>query len=209
MRSHVREKFVSNGRNFNDFAGAIAFAFESTTCVELDSDPDSQYIVAAYWAQTDGDGNMSAVDDLIKTQVEGVAAKIVSNLALPDPKGMLKYFQSKEALSYSAACQIYLRDPAAVDPFEQTRKILESAPAFKSRVQTETTFLVFGVLSVVFDQTGGIAFNPSRVAKIATEHRLGTFLMYLSNSPLYFKPSPLQHLCASHVKSFEYHVFYT
>lgn len=99
VRSYVREKVVSNGRNFNDFAGAIAFASESITCVELDSDPDSQYIAATYWAQTDGDGNISAGDDLIKTQVEGVAAKIVSNLALPDPKGMLKYFQSKEALS--------------------------------------------------------------------------------------------------------------
>lgn len=79
---------------------------------------------------------------------------------------MLKYFQGKDAPSYSAAYQIYLRDPAAVDTFEQARQELESSSAFKGVVQTKTTFVVFGVRSIVFDQTKGIAFSPSRQPRL-------------------------------------------
>ncbi|KAK4498767.1 hypothetical protein PRZ48_009277 [Zasmidium cellare] len=127
--AHVREKVGPDGHNFNDFAAAIAMSASENTVYDAESDPkpsaDRQSTTATYWLQTTGEDVQAAattLDDLIKTAFQPLATKIVSNVALPDPDGMLKYFQGKTAPLYSAAYQVYLPDATSVDKFEEARR---------------------------------------------------------------------------------------
>lgn len=90
--------------------------------------------------------------------------KIVANIALPGPSGMLKYFTGEVAPVYSACYQIFLTEKSEVAGFLERMAGLEERTA--GLVVKETTFATFGIRSVVLDQSRGIDFDASRQPRL-------------------------------------------
>ena len=167
---YVRTVIGPDGQNFNDFVGAVAImTHEEILHDSMDRlpGPDDQMLTATWWVQgTTSDHRKLAqeLNPLVAEAFGSIGVKLVANVALPDGKDLLKYFRGKNAPHYSAAYQVYLRDRADIPAFVQAQQELEQAAG--SLIIKETTFVVFGVRSVVVDQLNGVAFDVGRQPKL-------------------------------------------
>ncbi|EME44909.1 hypothetical protein DOTSEDRAFT_169965 [Dothistroma septosporum NZE10] len=167
---YVKNVIAPDGQNFNDFAAAIPIITrEEVLFNHLDhaSGPDEQILTATWWVQATMDDHSPLIRELnplVAKAFRPVAFKVVANVALPDDTGILKYFTGESAPAYSAAYQVYLGDKSEIANFVQAQQELERAAG--SLIVKETTFVVFGVRSVVLDQPNCIAFDVARQPRL-------------------------------------------
>jgi hypothetical protein len=154
-----------DGANFNDFAGAIAmFAKEKLIHGSPRQQAEEQRLVALYYIQAGDRVDNAVLAERLEPQVisafGGVSERIVTNVALPDPDNKLRYFQGEAAPSYAIAYQVYLRGKDDIAAFRKAQQVLEDE--CRDLIRCETTFVLFAVRSLVFDQETGISFSAAR-----------------------------------------------
>ena len=162
---YTRSVIGPDGANFNDFAGAIAmFAKEKLIHGSPRQQAEEQRLVALYYIQAGDQVDNAVLAERLEPQVisafGGVSEQIVTNVALPDPDNKLRYFQGEAAPQYAIAYQVYLRGKDDIEAFRRAQQVLEDE--CRDLIRCETTFVLFAVRSLVFDQEAGIEFSAAR-----------------------------------------------
>ncbi|SPO42544.1 uncharacterized protein PSANT_00227 [Moesziomyces antarcticus] len=162
---YTRSVIGPDGANFNDFAGAIAmFAKEALIHGSPMQQAEEQRLVALYYIQAREQVENAVLAERLEPRVisafGSISEQIVANVALPDPDNKLRYFQGEAAPQYAIAYQLYLRGKDDIAAFRKAQRVLEDE--CRDSIRCETTFVLFVVRSLVFDQEAGIAFSAAR-----------------------------------------------
>ncbi|KAK6428872.1 hypothetical protein LTR95_014980 [Oleoguttula sp. CCFEE 5521] len=162
---HTRNVIAPDAQKFNDFAAATAMMTFEEVIAGSEQEGDSQLLVTTWCVQAsdpaeDHQSFAAKLNPEVAIAFKDISARVVANVAIPDEAGVLRYFKGRSAPSYTAAYQIFLADKGQITAFNKAKTDLERE--VESLIVPETSFLVFGVRSVVFDRPRDIPFSITR-----------------------------------------------
>ncbi|KAK4552244.1 hypothetical protein LTR86_010598 [Recurvomyces mirabilis] len=167
---YTRDVVGPDGRNSNDFAATIAmFADEKLVHGAPVNQGEEQALVVLYYLDAvDRQEPRQLAKDVNPAVISafgGFSKSIIANVSLPDPGNMLRYFQAPGAPTYSSAYQVHLQGKDDIPAFRVAQRQLETS--LQDTIKVESASVLFGVRSVVYDQTSDTKFDTVRQPRLS------------------------------------------
>ncbi|CAJ0546535.1 Ff.00g011620.m01.CDS01 [Fusarium sp. VM40] len=171
---HVRERVGPDGLNFSDLGASLPVTVTETVVPfqgcdpieELDSrlsSPVAMYFIAGINGGIDDlvSGFTKCLQQFAATRVRTLISNVPVDLTW-DPNA---YFGSDPGRPvFDLVFTIHLRDKEAIPTVREAQNSFEQT--FASQLNLENTWIAFGQRALIFDQDGGIEFDPARQPRL-------------------------------------------